>query len=363
MKNHASIVLVPALILLAGIIGPVSAQTDAALAAPSASKRKLELSTLSADKISVLKQETISERFKHLIPRLQLKEALTKFMNLKEGRSIQTDMSAPSVYVYQQLEKSGLANDGVYVSHVLDVIRSGRILGPSTLDTFHPDCVAIGAAPFYFCCSGTLIAPQLVLTAGHCADGCANFVVVGTSVDAAGRSQLLSVKEKRRHPGFKADDKTIVHDLTLLVLAEPVKDVTPRRIATAAEIAAAKEAWIVGFGTTNNQGTSGYGQRRVGGPALFADPANAAYGADPATEVVLGKHPADLDSCRGDSGGPIYILTPEGEFLAGATSRSVRNATQVCGDGGVYVRPDVYLPWILAIAQEAGVAPPEVRGK
>jgi hypothetical protein len=56
------------------------------------------------------------------------------------------------------------------------------------------------------------------------------------------------------------------------------------------------------------------------------------------------------DSCYGDSGGPLYVPTDEGEFLVGLVSRGRSDVKRECGDGGVYTRLSAYIPWIVEAA-------------
>ena len=59
-----------------------------------------------------------------------------------------------------------------------------------------------------------------------------------------------------------------------------------------------------------------------------------------------------IDTCPGDSGGPMYLLTEYGTFLAGVTSRSYDNSQFACSEGGIYGRPDKIVDWI---EQQTGV--------
>ena len=80
----------------------------------------------------------------------------------------------------------------------------------------------------------------------------------------------------------------------------------------------------------------------------------ARFGCRAGTEMVAGHRGLLRDSCRGDSGGPLYIQNPAGDFyLLGATSRGSRDGSHVCGDGGIYVRVDHFLDWI---HEKTGVA-------
>jgi hypothetical protein len=67
----------------------------------------------------------------------------------------------------------------------------------------------------------------------------------------------------------------------------------------------------------------------------------------------LGAGGMGIDTCPGDSGGPMYLVTDYGNFLAGVTSRSYSDATFACSQGGIYERPDKIVDWI---EQQAGVS-------
>jgi MYXO-CTERM domain-containing protein len=71
--------------------------------------------------------------------------------------------------------------------------------------------------------------------------------------------------------------------------------------------------------------------------------------AKPAGE--LGAGGMGIDTCPGDSGGPLYIDTPFGMFVAGLTSRGYDDAMFDCSEGGLYVRPDKIVDWIEEVTQ------------
>jgi secreted trypsin-like serine protease len=205
-----------------------------------------------------------------------------------------------------------------------------------------PECVAVGGAQGFFC-SGTLIAPNVVITAKHCAALPVTRVFLnGSDVRDPSAAEIINVKSRHLHPQ---------NDIMLLVL-ERNSSVTPAHIAQGPEIAAAAptEATLVGFGTVDFAGSFGYGvKRRVEVPIaslLCQGPDDAAdFGCVPGKEMVAGHRGLDRDSCKGDSGGPLYIKSADGEFyLLGATSRGIGSRT--CGDGGIYVRVDQFIDWI-----------------
>ena len=212
------------------------------------------------------------------------------------------------------------------------------------------DCVAVGRDDVWGC-TGTLIAPDVVVSAGHCAS-VATRVFFGGDVKKAGK--IVKVKQAVRHPSYHKAGKH--NDLLVLLLEQPVVNIAPRAIATAAQVNKATDGRVVGFGNTDPFGTKGYGVKRqvdipIASPSckgtVDGDPDAVAFGCDVNLEMVAGKPLLGKDSCTGDSGGPLYIEGPGGGWLlAGATSRAVDSAPNDCGDGGIYVRIDKYRAWI-----------------
>jgi len=216
-----------------------------------------------------------------------------------------------------------------------------------------PDCVAVGSDTEWGC-TGTLIAPNVVLTAGHCSDF-ATRVFFGSDVSKKGTT--IAVARRERHPSYHKGKK---NDLLVLVLEKAVS-VKPRKIAATAAVNSAKVVRAVGFGNVDASGRFGYGIKRqvdlpVASPSCTGkvkdETDTMAYGCDRDLELVAGKPMLAKDSCNGDSGGPLYLGSPaKGWQLAGATSRATESAMSNCGDGGIYVRVDQYREWIEEAAQ------------
>jgi secreted trypsin-like serine protease len=211
------------------------------------------------------------------------------------------------------------------------------------------DCVAVGSDNQWGC-TGTLIASDVVVTAGHCVDF-ATRVYFGANVAQPGR--IVKVKKAVRHPKYHKGAK---NDLMVLVLAEKVAAIPPRPLAAKALIDKATDGRAVGFGNVDPMGMFGYGIKRevdvpVASPGCRgkvdgSDDASA-YGCDLGLEFVAGRPLLERDSCTGDSGGPFYIQDKKKKWvLAGATSRATSSSMNNCGDGGIYVRIDRYRAWI-----------------
>jgi len=207
-----------------------------------------------------------------------------------------------------------------------------------------PDAAAVNSGRQTIC-TGTLIAPTLALTAGHCAGSLTEVVLDTTDLREDG--ETLRIADTIAYSQWQN-----TYDVSLLILEEAATT-TPRIIARDCiadrYLADGAEVAIVGYGATDKWG-SRYGTTLMEATTTIvdADCDDPRLGCMPAVspggELVAGGD--GIDSCSGDSGGPLYLLTSEGDFLVGVTSRATNTATTPCGDGGIYVRPDALIDWI-----------------
>ena len=208
-----------------------------------------------------------------------------------------------------------------------------------------PDTVAVlgddGA------CTGTLIAPDVVLTAGHCASINPTQVIAATTDYATSNGVRVAVEKTTAYPNWESS-----YDIAVIVLASPITSVPPRKVATSCTFnafAPNTAVRLVGFGATSMDGTASNTQLKQAMTAVTdpdcssGDGCNAAIA--PGGEFVAGGG-GTADSCFGDSGGPVYLDTINGAVLVGAVSRGVASSTTPCGGGGIYVRTDKIIEWI-----------------
>jgi endonuclease G len=197
-------------------------------------------------------------------------------------------------------------------------------------------------------CSGVLVAPTLVLTAGHCdSDELDTVFLGGNNLWETENGELIPIAQRTRYP-----DHWLNFDVTLLTLETPAT--TPPtpvvRDCALGDLLDGAAVEIVGFGKTDQWGTqSSHVLVSARTTIRDADCSQANVGChedvQPGGELIAGGD--GVDTCEGDSGGPLYLWTSTGEpVLAGVTSRAVSPADPPCGNGGIYTRLDAIADWI-----------------
>ena len=219
-------------------------------------------------------------------------------------------------------------------------------------------------------CTGTLIAPTVVITAGHCTDpvGSIDAVLIGTD-SLTNKQQGDSIKVTRT---IEYPDSQNTMDVSILVL-ERASTREPRKIATgwaSLEIKNGAPVAIVGYGAVDRAGPVDFNHdeqyiselQEATTTITDADcTINANNGCVKSVmpRAELGAGGMGVDTCPGDSGGPLYLMTDFGTFLAGVTSRSYDDAIYWCSEGGIYVRPDKITDWIEEVTGVAVARGPE----
>lgn len=194
-------------------------------------------------------------------------------------------------------------------------------------------------------CTGALIRRNLVLTAAHCIQKTAlgNYVIFNETFESARPENVIEVKNIYVHPDFK--DKTKIdqkNDLAILHLAKNAPDSYPTVFIPLPPLELPEKKIIaLGFGTSSAQ--------KVVTGTLRVKTLDVRFFKSESPYFIVDQKGGGV--CRGDSGGPAYVVRENQLILVGIVSQAVWYTSQnpnlnICNDSSYYMSITRFVPWI-----------------
>ena len=227
-------------------------------------------------------------------------------------------------------------------------IRQQAIIG-GVRERGYPAVGVMTTRSFEPFCSGTLIAPRLVLTAAHCIDlanayGIKQFrfrfdVFQGERLV----NEFFLVKRVILHPEWVENGPPpYLHDLALLELVDSVPSIRPLALhsATLDETWLNREIKAVGYGLIQTR------------PQIEStrDKHSQDFPIQEIQETVFRVFREEKSPCSGDSGGPALVEEAGEARIVGVVSYvlgTLATTTQhACDGSAVYIRTDAYRAWM-----------------
>jgi trypsin len=216
-------------------------------------------------------------------------------------------------------------------------------------------------------CGGSLIAPDVVLSAAHCAGGDYKAIIGRHSLQDTDGEEMI-VKTEMMHPSY--DSSTTDNDFVLIFLESSVTLDVDLVTVSPDVVAAGTDVTVMGWGDTDKAEDV----KTLATELLEVEVTtmtNEECALSKSTEVgwefdysgqitdnmMCAENVADKDSCQGDSGGPLVIRQESGDDLqVGVVSWGIGCAHN--DFPGVYARISAQYDWIQKNVCEGSAAPP-----
>lgn len=216
---------------------------------------------------------------------------------------------------------------------------------------------------FRFCqmCGGSIIRPDVVVTAAHCTP--LDFVRYrDVTSESETKNDVIRLRRRVDHPEYNPDHPAPKNDIALFFLSRPIDSIPYKTIPLCKRSFAHHDITVIGMGKTGEE-EGPYGSdvlQEVKVKEVFGDKCYihelsvdiSEYQISPQalikalanTEVQICLNGDNKGSCFGDSGGPAFPVDGRGNAIC--LYGVVSYGSPMCTGEGVYTRVSAFSDWI-----------------
>ncbi|KAI3382002.1 hypothetical protein SNEBB_008073 [Seison nebaliae] len=287
----------------------------------------------------------------------QTTETTTKLTTKDTTQSTTQETTKPTTKGTTTPTSTTIADEGVFPKNCGTSGRTSRIVnGQIVTDNSIPFIVSLNikTSAGEQLCGGSIVNSNWIVTAAHCFEGMSDAEVKNSEVvisdldlvEVDTGEKKIKIEQGFEHPDYESSDTNLYNDIYLIKIGEAItfNDKAQPICISDDRPSEGEEVTAAGWGRIDvpAEGEISEKLRKVTFP-IQADSVCELEAKETAVSFCAGNPDEEKDSCKGDSGGPLYKFENGIFTLTGVTSYGVDNT---CGGKGIYATVSVFKAWM-----------------